>query len=187
MRSASVGVNSRAPRRISTLFWSFMRSPFIIWARFDRAQISLYGCANWPALADGRISVFVGARRGGEGARGFSLQSTTDEIDFLLAQGAGASAKQYSVLVVHALSPFVDRGPIINGVKLALHDASVSIPGAGEGVPGDDVGVDSSVDEFNFLGAHFPRSRSGQYTVAVIHALSPFVDWGPLRAPKPCK
>src|SRR5262249_48725631 len=99
--SASVGVSSRAPRRISTLFWSFIRAPFIIWARFDRAQISSYGCANRPALADGRISVFIGARRGGEGARGFSLQSTADEIDFLLGQGSGASAEQYSVLVVH--------------------------------------------------------------------------------------
>lgn len=34
MRSVSVGVNSRAPVRISTLFWSFMFSPFVIWGRW---------------------------------------------------------------------------------------------------------------------------------------------------------
>ena len=29
----SVGVNSRAPRRINTLSWLFIFSPFIIWVR----------------------------------------------------------------------------------------------------------------------------------------------------------
>jgi hypothetical protein len=36
MRSVSVGVNSRAPLRISTLFWSFMFSPF------------MFRSINWP-------------------------------------------------------------------------------------------------------------------------------------------
>jgi hypothetical protein len=61
------------------------------------------------------------------------------------------------------------------GVKLALHYVSIPVPGISEGVEGDDVSVgESSTDEINFLGAHFARSRTGQYTVAVIHLISPF-------------
>ena len=57
MRSVSVGVNSRAPFRISTLFWSFMFFSFHSLGPLERAQ------ARTNFLAAGRRmkNVFAGA------------------------------------------------------------------------------------------------------------------------------
>jgi hypothetical protein len=58
------------------------------------------------ALAEESISVRSGIRPSRCGAKGCGTYSSTDVLDFLLTQGTSASAKQYSVLVIHALFSF---------------------------------------------------------------------------------
>lgn len=109
------------------------------------------------------------------------MDSAAHAVDFLLSQGASASAKQHSVLVVHVfLLSWI--GADNKCVKLA-GDVSISVPGA-TGAEGDDVSVEiSAANEFNFLRAQFSRSGASQYTLAVIHSV--FLScFGPVAGPK---
>src|SRR5690242_7791996 len=99
MRSVSVGVNSRAPRRISTLLSSFMfGSPFII-GSVERAR------AMKLALADEYVAVSLALRI--DRAECGGTKSSTHALHFLSTQITSAPANQYSVQVIHVLSPFV--------------------------------------------------------------------------------
>jgi hypothetical protein len=87
-------------------------SPFIIGSgeRAQARQKEVF-TRDWlyigAALAEESISVRAGIRLSRCGAKGCGTYSSTDVLDFLLSQGTSASAKQYSVLVIHILSPFV--------------------------------------------------------------------------------
>src|SRR6478672_10723644 len=63
------------------------------------------------ALAHESISVRAGVFRSRGGAKGCGTYSATDVLDFLLTQGTSASAKQYSVQVIHTFISFGDFGP----------------------------------------------------------------------------
>jgi hypothetical protein len=69
----------------------------------------LYICA---ALAVKSISVRAGVIRSRGGAKGCCTYSSTDVLNFLLTQGTSASAKQYSVQVMHTFISFRDFGLI---------------------------------------------------------------------------
>jgi hypothetical protein len=79
-------------------------SPFIIGSVDGPKLVRLYIGAT---LAEESISVRAGIRLSRCGAKGCGTYSSTDVLDFLLSQGTSASAKQYSVLVIHILSAFV--------------------------------------------------------------------------------
>jgi hypothetical protein len=109
--SDSVGVNSRAPRRINTLFWLFIFPPFINWvgvwaqssskgfARLPNEWSRSPGLKKWwrrkgrhrcsamrPAFANLGISVFVGTGFSGDGAQRCGTYSPADARDFLCTQ-----------------------------------------------------------------------------------------------------
>src|SRR6478672_8445773 len=63
------------------------------------------------ALAHESISVRAGVFRSRGGAKGCGTYSSTYVLDFLLSQGTSASAKQYSVQVIHIFISFHDSGP----------------------------------------------------------------------------
>ena len=83
------------------------------------------------ALAVESISVRSGISRSRGGAKGRGTYSSTDVLDFLLTQGASASAKQNSVQVIHTFISFRDFGPI-DGPSFAKELSAA--PGAAESV-----------------------------------------------------
>ena len=100
-RADSVGVNSRAPRRIKTLFWLFMLSPFVILGPLSGPKSTFKKffpvakaprCSAVHALAEEGIPVLVGAFGGGDGAKRFGTQSSTDAFDFFWREITSASA-----------------------------------------------------------------------------------------------
>jgi hypothetical protein len=64
------------------------------------------------ALAVESISVCAGASRSRGGAKSCGTYSSTDVLDFLLTQGTSASAKQYSVQVIHIFVSFRHFGSV---------------------------------------------------------------------------
>jgi hypothetical protein len=79
----------------------------------ERAQI-LQKKSSWrkclyvgAALAEEGISVRPGLSRSRGGAKGCGTYPSTNVLDFLFTQGTSASAKQYSVLIIHVFSPFI--------------------------------------------------------------------------------
>jgi len=107
IRSVSVGVNSRAPRRTNTLSWLCIFSPFVILGPLKPAQTCqekssrrkrlLIGAA---ALAVEGISVESAGR--GQGACCQRPEPTGYHRDFLVIQITSSLADQHSVLVLHA-------------------------------------------------------------------------------------
>jgi hypothetical protein len=90
-------------------------SPFIFGsvARAQNASKEVFtaeGLYIGAAFAVESISIRAGVSRSWGGAKGCGTYSSTDVLDFLLAQGTSASAKQYSIQVIHLLSPFVILG-----------------------------------------------------------------------------
>ena len=96
--SVSVGVNSRAPWRIKTLFWSFIVHLLLLfWAACAVQSLqktlaaapsidagkSSHASAMGATLADLGISVPVRTSCCGDGANGFSMDSSADALDFL--------------------------------------------------------------------------------------------------------
>src|SRR5215469_10850796 len=84
-------------------------SPFIIGAvKWALARQKKSAPRDWlyirAALAEESISVQAGISPSRCGAKGCGTYSSTDVLDFLLTQGASASTKQYSVLVIHIFS-----------------------------------------------------------------------------------
>src|ERR1051326_6498439 len=104
-RSDSTGVNSRAPRRINTLFWLFMLSSFHPLGRssdpnssreVSRRKRLLVGAA---ALTVEGIS--IGSAGCSKGACGQSPEPTGYHCDFLLIQITSALAAYPSIPVIH--------------------------------------------------------------------------------------
>ena len=111
IRSASVGVNSRAPRRINTLLWSMFFS-FHCLGSVDRAQTyveslqaALY---ERPALklALAQESVAIPAIWAPGDDIGVDETAAIDLLDFLRCKITSALANQHFALVIHTRSPF---------------------------------------------------------------------------------
>src|SRR5215471_3564552 len=64
------------------------------------------------ALAHESISVQVAIRLSRCGAKGCGMYSSTHELDFLLSHVSSATAKQYSVLVIHGVFSFHQLGSL---------------------------------------------------------------------------
>src|SRR5581483_3691703 len=131
-----------------------------------------------PALADGRISVFVGAGCGRNCAKSFSMQSSINVLDFLHCQLAGACPRQHSIVIqCFLLSVWVPAGPqnfseakmrtktFRPEVRLAFADASISV----RAKPGIECAsckcVNTSCNTFDLTAIKFPRSSADQYSV----------------------
>lgn len=153
-----------------------------------------------PALAVKSISVQAAVFRSRGGAKGCGTYSSTYVLDFLLAQGTSASAKQYSIQVIHVLSPFVILGPSMahalqesfrlrwaqpKCLTAELANVLISIRRRRAGAEGES--SESSIDDFRFCRRQFARTPANQHSVLVIHifVLSSFGSVG--AGPKLCK
>jgi hypothetical protein len=180
-------------------------SPFIFGsvARAQNASKEVFtaeGLYIGAAFAVESISIRAGVSRSWGGAKGCGTYSSTDVLDFLLAQGTSASAEQYSIQVIHLLSPFVILGlsmahAFAKELRLRraqpkcltaeLANVLISIRRRRAGAEGES--SKSSIDDFRFCRRQFARSPANQHPVLVIHifVLSSFGSVG--AGPKLCK
>jgi hypothetical protein len=110
--ATSWSFKSRAPWRSNTLFWLFILSPFVI-APVERAQSlqeSWFGGAGNDAARNrlaALVEVSIDCAGRSHAAFGRRLEAAAYLLDFLSGQITSASANQYSVLIIHAFSPFI--------------------------------------------------------------------------------
>jgi hypothetical protein len=147
------------------------------------------------ALAVESISVRTGVSPSRCGTKSCGTYSATDVLDFLLAQGTSASAKQYSVLVIHILSPLslahcwlsLSRSCLAalkrSQTRLAADFTNVliSIRRRSGGAKGKS--NKPSVDHLGFCRCQFTSTAANQYSVLAIHIFS-FHCSGPFIGPK---
>jgi hypothetical protein len=105
-------------------------------------------------------------------------------LDFLLTQGASASAKQNSVQVIHTFISFRDFGPIDGPSKRAfggagrsrkrlaanLTDVLISIRRRRGGAEGQS--TKSSIDQVGFCRSQLASTPANQYSVLIVHVFS---------------
>ena len=110
--SDSVGVNSRVPPRINTLFRLFRLFSFYSFGSVERAQKlfkeSLFGGAGkGRRLNHSTAFVEIAVKGAGysQAAFGRRPESAAYLVDFLLVQVTSAPASQHSVLIIHGVSP----------------------------------------------------------------------------------
>jgi hypothetical protein len=119
-------------------------------------------------------------------------------LDFLLSHVTSAPANQYSVLIIHAYSPFV-VGPVERarvrqkkflrrewlyvGAAFAVESVAVraGVFRSRGGAKG--CGTYSSTDVLDFLLTQGTSALAKQYSVQVIHASISFRDFGPIDGP----
>ena len=111
--SDSVGVNSRAPQRINTLFWLFMLFSFHHFGSVEQAQklfkeSLLGGAGKGRCLNHSTAFVEIAVKGAGcsKAAFGRRPEPAAYLVDFLLVQVTSAPASQHSVLIIHGVSPF---------------------------------------------------------------------------------
>src|SRR6476469_3237796 len=111
-RSASVGVNSRAPRRINTLFCSFMLFSFRHFGSVETTQVRQKRIFAGPPDRSGPLQLALrgtisvsAAQVRIKGARSQRSQAAADALRLLPIELTSTLATQHPVLVIHICSP----------------------------------------------------------------------------------
>jgi hypothetical protein len=119
-------------------------------------------------------------------------------LDFLLTQSTSASAKQYSVQVIHTFISFRDFG-LIDGTSFAkelsaaptrsqarlaanLTDVLISIRRRTGGAEGKS--TKSPINEVGFRGCQLASASANQYSVLIVHVFLLSLFLGPFIGPK---
>jgi hypothetical protein len=111
-------------------------------------------------------------------------------LNFLLTQGTSASAKQYSVQVIHTFISFRDFG-FIDGTsfaksfgcagriqkRLTAHLADMLISIRRRRVGAEREGNKASIDEGGFGRCQFPSPPANQYSVLIVHIFLLSLCW----------